>query len=121
MTHGETGTDVEATQQARERLRQLGLAEGTLGKVHVHAGSSPHTVEGKEAGRPQKGLPLALPLVHVLNYLQDRPPWCCFAPDPAQVPTETYTVLRHNLAFIRILLETTVAVMMCSTHLIRTP
>ena len=35
--------------------------------------------------RPQPGLPLAIPLVHVLNYLQDRPPWCCFAPDKAQV------------------------------------
>ena len=23
--------------------------------------------------------------MHVLNYLQDRPPWCCFAPDRAQV------------------------------------
>lgn len=28
---------------------------------------------------------LPLPLVHVLNYLQDRPPWCSFVPDQAQV------------------------------------
>ncbi|CAL8472166.1 g11708 [Coccomyxa elongata] len=89
-------TDVEATQQARERLRQLGLAEGTMSKVHMHTGSSLHSVDHKEAGSPQKGLPLALPLVHVLNYLQDRPPWCCFAPDPAQAKATKQCIERQG-------------------------
>ncbi|KAK9905595.1 hypothetical protein WJX75_002710 [Coccomyxa subellipsoidea] len=79
-----TSADNEATQLARDRLRRMGLPEETVSKVHVHSGQGPRAVQEKKPDGPQKGLPLALPLVHVLNYLQDRPPWCCFASNPAQ-------------------------------------
>lgn len=78
-------TDSNATEEMRERLRQLGLSEESLSKVHVHGRPAPHSAKKAKTDGPQKGLPLALPLVHVLNYLQDQPPWCCFASDPAQV------------------------------------
>ncbi len=63
----------------------MGMPEESVSKVPVHSGRGPLPVQGKKPAAPQKGLPLALPLVHALNYLQDKPPWCCFASDPAQV------------------------------------
>lgn len=64
-----------------------------LPEVHWHTGPKPSPGffgsntwrKRRRRERPQSGLPLAIPLVHVLNYLQDTPPWCCFAPDKAQV------------------------------------
>jgi hypothetical protein len=56
-----------------------------MSRVHVHDGPAPQARRGARVRRPPEGIPLALPLSNVLNYLLDRPPWCCFATDSAQV------------------------------------
>ena len=65
----------------------MGITGEGAKKVHLHDGPSPRWPwrpwRRREGAEP--GLPFALPVGHVLNYLQDWPPWCGFVPDRAQV------------------------------------